>query len=412
MWARTRFDLGWDDIRFGLCRTVGRRSQSRAQHALETLWCPERSAIACTSVRSAFDLLLRALRLPPGSEVACSAINIGGMVDALTRHGLVPVPVDLDLATAAPRPARLERAIGPRTRLVLIAPLFGARLDLAPIVALARRHGALVVEDAAQAYAGPAYTGHPDADVSLFSFGPLKTATALGGALARVRDPALRARMRDLQRSYPEQSAGAYRRRLLQFAGIKALTYRPGFTAVSRGLRAAGRDVDSVVADAVRGLARQKDPRSLQLRPCEALLALLSRRIRRFDDGALAARKATAQRLAKRLRGHVVLPGTANPIHDHWAFPVLVAHPQRVIASLRATGFDAAPMMSLRAIDPPAHRPVLAPVAARSLIEQSIFLPCYPAMGDAVIDALARATIDAVGESEVVACEPPADAVA
>jgi dTDP-4-amino-4,6-dideoxygalactose transaminase len=46
----------------------------------------------------------------------------------------------------------------------------------------------LVVEDCAQAYCGTEFDGHPDADVAIFSFGPIKTATASGGGLLRVRD--------------------------------------------------------------------------------------------------------------------------------------------------------------------------------------------------------------------------------
>ena len=78
--------------------------------------------------------------------------------------------------------------------MILVAHLFGSRVDLAPLA----RPGVLLVEDCAQSFRGPGARGDPPADVSLFSFGSIKTATALGGALVRVEDAALRARMREL----------------------------------------------------------------------------------------------------------------------------------------------------------------------------------------------------------------------
>src|SRR5690606_31664613 len=127
-----------------------------------------------------------------------SALNIKGMIKIVDRQGLTPVPIDLDIEHMAPRLELIERAITPATRAIVVAHLFGTRLDLAPLAAIARRRGIMLIEDCAQAFDGSRYRGHPEADVSMFSFGPLKTATALGGAILRVRDPALLSRMREI----------------------------------------------------------------------------------------------------------------------------------------------------------------------------------------------------------------------
>ena len=79
---------------------------------------------------------------------------------------------------------------------MLVAHLFGGRADVTEIVAWAREHALLVVEDAAQAFTGPADLLDPRVDVALYSFGLIKTATAAGGALVGVRDPALLQRLR------------------------------------------------------------------------------------------------------------------------------------------------------------------------------------------------------------------------
>ena len=54
------------------------------------------------SVRTALDLLLEAWALPRGSEVLMSAVTIPDMVAIVRHHGLVPVPVDLDMRRLAP----------------------------------------------------------------------------------------------------------------------------------------------------------------------------------------------------------------------------------------------------------------------------------------------------------------------
>ncbi|MEX2558766.1 MAG: DegT/DnrJ/EryC1/StrS family aminotransferase, partial [Pirellulales bacterium] len=191
MWARKRLDIGWFDLGYATlcCCLPGRRAER--QRCIESLWSGSGDTLACLSVRSGFDLLLEALALPPGSEVLVSALTIKDMVRIIDEHGLLAVPVDLEPGAMAPDLDSLRQAITPATRAILVAHLFGGRIDLEPIVRLAEEHGLLVIEDCAQAYVGPHFVGHPGVAASMFSFGPIKTATALGGGLIRVADPAL-----------------------------------------------------------------------------------------------------------------------------------------------------------------------------------------------------------------------------
>src|SRR2546430_15614694 len=95
-------------------------------------------SLRCLSVRSGFHLLLRALDLRAGDEVVFSALTPPDLPRLAEHHGLVPVPVDLDPRTLAPDPALLEAALSPRTRLVVVAHLFGGLLDPEPPPAPAR----------------------------------------------------------------------------------------------------------------------------------------------------------------------------------------------------------------------------------------------------------------------------------
>ena len=57
------------------------------------------------------------------------------------------------------------------------------------------------------------------AEISMFSFGMIKTASAVGGAVVAVRSPELRAAMRDIQAGWPIQRRRAYAGKLLKMAG-------------------------------------------------------------------------------------------------------------------------------------------------------------------------------------------------
>ncbi|HEV3024851.1 MAG TPA: DegT/DnrJ/EryC1/StrS family aminotransferase, partial [Pirellulales bacterium] len=173
MWARKRIDVSWTDLAFGATRCLLPASRRLAAQRVETHWSAAGDAFASLSVRTAFDLLLAALELPRGSEVLVSAVTIRDMTRIIEEHGLVPVAVELDAATMAPDLDRLEQAVTPATRAILVAHLFGGRIDLGPLVELAAEHDLLVIEDCAQAYAGPEFTGNPAAVASMFSFGPI-----------------------------------------------------------------------------------------------------------------------------------------------------------------------------------------------------------------------------------------------
>ena len=63
-----------------------------------------------------------------------SALTIREMADIARKHGLVPVPLDLNVATLAPDPADLEAFITPQTRGLVIAHLFGVRVPMDALI--------------------------------------------------------------------------------------------------------------------------------------------------------------------------------------------------------------------------------------------------------------------------------------
>ena len=111
--------------------------------------------IVCLSVRSGFELLLDALELEAGDEIAFSAITHPDMVRIAEARGLRVLPVDLDLKSLEPDSQALERALGPSTRLIVVAHLFGGLARLGQVAEIARRQEIVVVEDCAQSVRRP-----------------------------------------------------------------------------------------------------------------------------------------------------------------------------------------------------------------------------------------------------------------
>ncbi len=352
----------------------------------------ERDGLVCLSVRSAFDLLLQALALAPGDEIAVSAITHPDMARIIAAHGLRALPVDLDPATLAPRTELLEQALRPRTRAVLVAHLFGGRVDLAPLADLARRRELLLIEDCAQSLRGHADGGSSAADLSLFSFGSIKRATALGGCVVRVRDRGLRERMAAIQSAWPVQSRREYAARAVKFSALVLLTRPRSYWVLARTLEALGRDFDAVVSGAVRGFPGADLVGRIRRRPSAPLLALLERRLRRFDAERLAARIRLAERVADALPETLFQPGGAALDRTYWVFPVGTSDRTALISRLRAAGFDAATATtSIVAIAAPADRAELAPSAAADLLERIVFLPVYPELDEREVGRLIAA---------------------
>jgi perosamine synthetase len=346
---------------------------------LTAAWSPSGQGLACRSVRSGFHLMLDALDLPAGGEVLVSAVTHPDMVRILEAHGLVAVPVDLDIATLAPRLELVERLVTPRTQAILIAHLFGGRVDIEPFAAFARRHGLLLWEDCAQAFTGPSDTGNPAADVSMYSFGALKTCTALGGALVKVKDPSLLGRMRILQRGWPLQTRRAYAAGALKFLVFSLVTRPVAYGLLARLCRAFGRDFDRLVNGSVRAFRPGRLLPQLEVRPSAPLLATLAYRLRTFDNLRLRRREASGEWLAANLSDQLQAPGGQMEGRTHWLFPVLTSQADQLILACRRAGFDAARgASSVCAVAAPDGRSESQPTQAQQMMARLVFLPAYP----------------------------------
>jgi len=136
-------------------------------------------------VASGTDALLLALAgcgVKTGDEVITTDFSFFATAGVASRLGARPVFVDIEPDSYNIDPNLIEAAITPRTKVIIPVHLFGQVADMDPIMEIAKRHGLLVVEDAAQAI-GAEYKGKPAGsmgDYGCFSFYPSKNLGAGG----------------------------------------------------------------------------------------------------------------------------------------------------------------------------------------------------------------------------------------
>lgn len=113
--------------------------------------------IPCANGTDALQIALMALDLTAGDEIIVPAFTYVATAEVIALLGLVPVMVDVDARTFNIDPARIEKAITPRTKVIVPVHLFGQSSDMEPILELAVKYKLWVIEDNAQSL-GSAYT--------------------------------------------------------------------------------------------------------------------------------------------------------------------------------------------------------------------------------------------------------------
>jgi dTDP-4-amino-4,6-dideoxygalactose transaminase len=306
-------------------------------------------AVGFNSGTSALHVGLLLLDLKPGDEVITTPFTFVATSWAISYVGAKPVYVDIDDATCNLDPAKVERAITPRTKAIMPVHLYGQSCDLAPLAALAKKHGLHLVEDAAQAH-GATYRGQPVGTVGAvagFSFYPGKNLGACGEAGALIMaDAALAERARALRehgsrtRYYHDEIGYNYRMEGIQGAvlGVK-LKPLAAWTAARR--RIARRYTELLKGSPVK--------LQTELSGCEGAWHLYVVRHARRDE----------------LRAHLEKQGIGTGLH--YPHPL---HLQKCYADL-----------GYRAGDFP-----VTEAAARECLS----LPIYPELTDAQVEHVAR----------------------
>jgi len=335
---RHQIDIAFQDLLFGFASFCTPLSRSKLESDIAAVW-PSHHVRASYTIRTALDSLLRSLALPRQSEVLMSGVNILDMLKVVEAHDLKVVGVDIDVDDVSVSSASLEQHITEKTKVLIVAQLFGTINDLEAISKVCQKHNILLIEDCAQAYCGSSYTGSPFADISLFSFGSIKSRTALGGALIVAKQEEYIRVIEQVESAYPVQSELFFLKRLFKYTGIKVLSIPAVYGTFIKGLQIFKFDAETAVNRLSKSFPQGDVWQFICFQPPTRMLLMLKRRLASGDD-YFEKRRRVAEEFLGQLGDSVVVVGRKAKRNSYWIVPVVAKDPVRLQALLLQNGFD------------------------------------------------------------------------
>jgi dTDP-4-amino-4,6-dideoxygalactose transaminase len=316
-------------------------------------YCGAPYAVAVNTGTSALHLAFLACGIGPGDEVITVPFTFVATAAAIEYTGAKPVFVDIDPTTYTMDPGQIESVITARTRAIVPVHLYGQAADLDSIRDIARRHGLLVIEDAAQAH-GAEYKGQrcgSIGDLGCFSF-------------------------------YPGKNLGAYGE-----GGI-VTTNSPEFARTIRILRDWG--AEKKYEHVLKGFNYRMD----------GVQGAILRVKLRYLDGWTEARRAHAAAYADALQdsGLCLPTQTSGNRHVYHVYAVLNAQRQDFIQALHARGVQTGihyptPIHLLPAYTELGYKAGDFPVSER-IASQEVSLPMFPELTPAQITEVSEAVLE------------------
>lgn len=167
---------------------------------LERRLCGLTGAKYCTTVANgtaALHMACMAAGIGAGDEVITTPITFVATANAVLYCGGTPVFADIDPDTYEIDPRSVEKCITAKTKAIIAVDFTGASCDYDALRAICQKHQLLLIEDAAHSI-GTSYCGTPVgsiADLTTFSFHPVKTITGGEGGAVMAKDPELAQRV-------------------------------------------------------------------------------------------------------------------------------------------------------------------------------------------------------------------------
>jgi perosamine synthetase len=197
-----------DCLRTGWISSAGKYLEEFEQAWAD--YCGMRYGVAVSNGTTALHVAIACLDLQPGDEVILPSFTIISCAQAIIYNGAVPVLVDCEPRTWCMDVNQIADKITPRTRAIMPVHIYGHPVDMDPIRSLAKQHGLIIIEDAAEAH-GAQYLsnrGQPNqtwlrcgglSDISIFSFYANKLVTTGEGGMVLTNDPAIAQKVRSLR---------------------------------------------------------------------------------------------------------------------------------------------------------------------------------------------------------------------
>ena len=190
-YIKEAFDTNW-------ITTEGTNLVAIERQMSEKLGCEYAVALSCGT--AALHLAIKLSGVKEGDTVFCTDMTFGATANAILYEKAVPVFIDTEYDTWNMDPAALEKAfeLYPNTKVIVVVNLYGTPAKYDEICAIAQKHGAIIIEDAAESL-GSTYKGRPTGSFGLYnviSFNGNKIITGSGGGMLLTDDGDSAARAR------------------------------------------------------------------------------------------------------------------------------------------------------------------------------------------------------------------------
>jgi perosamine synthetase len=339
MWSIKRLDISISTLLRGFFSVFSKEKQ--LEEAILSSWDLPNSLV-CLSLRSSFDLLLQSFTFSPQSEILIGAISIPEMAEVIKLNNLVAVPYNLHSDDFSPDLDDLRLKISSRTKAIVVTYLYGAKFDLAPLLAIAGKYNVLIFEDCAQCFGLSGKDTFDLVDASMYSFGLLKTNTSLGGGIISARNPLIIKKISECQKYYDQQSEMLHRKKIVKAILMKFLSLKWVFKLLYYLMCFVGIDFDRVLLQMTKGFS--KDILEIRRRPSLSLLFLMNLQQKSYSQKVIEARSKKGCFLKSHISPKVYCPSHKSIDHTYWLFPVMLKDD---LSGFRKQGFDVTRRQSL-----------------------------------------------------------------
>src|SRR6267143_629312 len=361
--------------------------------------------ISASFGRMACYYILRALELPPGSEIIVPALTFWVVPEIARRAGLKPVFVDVDPTTFNIDPTKIAAAITENTRAIVPTHLYGQPCEMTEVMRIAEQHNLIVIEDCAQA-AGASYRGSrvgTFGNAALFSFQLLKGINTYGGGMALTNDATLAASIRAQAESEPAQTTVDLIKRFATGLTVRTLVSPKGFTFWGVPIQAAASvfgnfDFSKYLWEKIRPL--DPFPRNYNQRYSNVQAIVGLRALARLDEFNARAR-AHADCFT---RGLIDCRGVQTPRlitgaeHVYYQYCVYVSDPANASCRAIRRGVDFETTHVDVCSSLPLFKEFAADCVGAETTERALQLPVYSRLRTSDVERVLRVVREAVGD--------------
>lgn len=304
-------------------------------------------AVSASFGRMAFYYILRALDLPPGSEIIFPALTFWVVPEIARSAGLKPVFVDVDSRTFNIDPELIRAAINEHTRVIVPTHLYGQPCEMGRVMRIADNHDLIVIEDCAQA-AGARYRGQrvgTFGHASFFSFQMLKGINTYGGGMALTNDASIAEKVRRQADDEPPQTAGELMRRFTGGIAARSLVSPKSFAwwGVPFGAAASlvtDHDFSKYFWERIRPLNQFPEAYRRRYSNIQAILGVRAlAKLDEFNERSRAHARIYAQGLAHCAKIETP-PVIDDAEHIHYQYCIYVSDPARAKRRAIRRGVD------------------------------------------------------------------------